>query len=260
MGFSIAFIDVNVLNISETVDFYGTFLDIYPIAGGDELTVSLDAKTTVIRLHKVEARGEVSQWIPDDLQQGFRHIGFAVSDIEARFAKIEAAGTKIHLEIINAHGGVRICFFYDPNGVLLELIEGKISYDKEWTAQLVNTLAARSAPVLPIFDHVALTTANQNETIALYGELGFQVAGQLFQKNDPRGFEITYLHSRETVLEIFNWTVNLLSGPGIQNLATAGYRSIGFKGNLPTEFVDKVKLVSPNTYSDSSNFITTSEA
>jgi len=259
MSFPIAFIDLNVLNISETVNFYETYLDVHLITS-DELSASLDAKTTVIRLHKVEGRGETSHWIPDDLQQGFRHIGFSVSDIEARFAKIEAAGTKIHLEIINAHGGVRICFFYDPNGILLELIEGKLSYDKEWTPQLVNSLAERPAPVEPVFDHVAFTSANQNESITLYGELGFQVAGQLFQKNDPRGFEITYLHSGETVLEIFNWTATLLSGPGVKNLEVAGYRSIGFKGELPPKFTSKVQLVNSNTYSDTSNFVTTSEA
>ena len=57
---------------------------------------------------------------------GFKHLAFEVPDLEAAIAKLNAAGTKTD-DIIDAGPhvpGLRICFFKDPEGNILELMEG----------------------------------------------------------------------------------------------------------------------------------------
>ena len=76
-----------------------------------------------------------SRWIADDLQLGFRHFGFGVTGLDERAELLHEAGVRFHLEPLDATGGVRITFFYDPDGVLLEFIQGHIDYHKVWQRQ-----------------------------------------------------------------------------------------------------------------------------
>ena len=73
---------LNVSDLERSVRFYRDFLGVEPEAVIPDGAV-LDAVTAKIRLNRA-ASSESSTWIPDDLQAGFRHIGFKVSDLDER--------------------------------------------------------------------------------------------------------------------------------------------------------------------------------
>ena len=57
---------------------------------------------------------------------GFKHLAFEVPDMDATVAKLNAAGVETG-GIIDASRhvpGMRVCFFKDPEGNILELMEG----------------------------------------------------------------------------------------------------------------------------------------
>jgi catechol 2,3-dioxygenase-like lactoylglutathione lyase family enzyme len=62
---------------------------------------------------------------------GLRHIAFQVTDIDAMCARLAAAGVALVSPPVVVPGGVvrhddgqkRLCYFHDPDGVLLELAE-----------------------------------------------------------------------------------------------------------------------------------------
>lgn len=62
---------------------------------------------------------------PGPLPVGFRHLAFEVSDIEGKVAEMRAAGIPMG-EIIDCDSmvpGMKVCFFRDPEGNELELME-----------------------------------------------------------------------------------------------------------------------------------------
>jgi len=66
-----------------------------------------------------------------DLQQsvqplGFQHMAFEVDDIEEAIMKLNADGVKTEniIDCSSIVKGMRICFFHDPDGNRLELMEG----------------------------------------------------------------------------------------------------------------------------------------
>ena len=57
---------------------------------------------------------------------GFKHLAFEVPDIEAAVEKLNADGIETD-EIIDCSGivpGLRVCFFNDPDGNRIELMQG----------------------------------------------------------------------------------------------------------------------------------------
>ena len=59
-----------------------------------------------------------------DTVGGFKHVALQTDDVDAVAARLEAAGTVFTLEPTDAVGGVRLAFFRDPDGNLLELVSG----------------------------------------------------------------------------------------------------------------------------------------
>jgi catechol 2,3-dioxygenase-like lactoylglutathione lyase family enzyme len=238
----IRFVDVNVTDLDRSVDFYTRHLEL-PVIDTPQLEGDgawLDGGPVVIRLHR-RVDGKPSRWIADDLQLGFRHFGFAVTGLDERVELLHEAGVRFHLEPLDATGGVRITFFYDPDGVLLEYIQGHLDYHKMWNADIVDEVRARPAPARPTFDHVAMTARDQAATIDFYrSTLGFDVSGQLFFDDDPRGFEITYLHAGETVIELFTFAAEKSPSPWSAAEATIGFRHVGFGGEPNGATVDDV--------------------
>jgi catechol 2,3-dioxygenase-like lactoylglutathione lyase family enzyme len=138
---------------------------------------------------------------------------------------------RFHLEPLDATGGVRITFFYDPDGVLLEFIQGRLDHHKVWNTDIVDEVRARPTPARPTFDHVAMTARDHAATVDFYrSTLGFDVGGQLFLDDDPRGFEITYLHAGETVIELFTFAAEKSPSPWSTDETTIGFRHVGFGG------------------------------
>ncbi len=55
---------------------------------------------------------------------GLRHVAFAVADVEATVAELEAKGIHVEPIRIDIHTGKKATFFADPDGLPLELYEG----------------------------------------------------------------------------------------------------------------------------------------
>jgi catechol 2,3-dioxygenase-like lactoylglutathione lyase family enzyme len=225
-------VDLVVRDLDRSVAFYAGHM------GLPDATVSargrtavLDAGPAVLRLREDRDAAD-SGWVPDDLQKGFRHIGFTVSDIDARAAALHEQGVPFRLEPKDAYGGVRIAFFFDPDGVLLEFVQGQLSYDRVRDQRLVDASRAVPPPATPTFDHVAVTVGDLETTVRTYADgLGFGVAGQLIRDDDPRGFVITYLHAGRTVLEVFTYAEPKQDSPWRAEPVAAGFRDVVFAGD-----------------------------
>jgi catechol 2,3-dioxygenase-like lactoylglutathione lyase family enzyme len=196
---------INVVDLQASVNFYQRYLAGVLVGEPDESGAMLDFETGTIHLRTL-TDPVASTWIADDLQAGFRHLGFKVSDLEERVAQLKADGVKFHLEPIDAEGGVRISFFYDPDGTLLELVEGDLQYHEVFDREAVDADWALGSPARPRLDHVAETVADLAKTEAAYAGFGWANMGGIHQPNDPRGFEIAYLRSGDTSLEIFTYS------------------------------------------------------
>ena len=57
---------------------------------------------------------------------GFKHLCFDVADVEAKAAQLEAAGVDIDpvIDCGDVLPGLSVCFFRDPEGNVVELMEG----------------------------------------------------------------------------------------------------------------------------------------
>jgi catechol 2,3-dioxygenase-like lactoylglutathione lyase family enzyme len=196
---------INVVDLRASIDFYQHYLAGVLIGEPDESGALLDFETGTIQLRALTAPVP-STWIADDLQAGFRHLGFKVSDLEARVAKLKADGVRFHLDPIDAEGGVRISFFFDPDGTLLELVEGDLQYHEVFDRGAVDADWAQGSPSRPRLDHVAETVADLGHTEATYAAFGWKNMGGIHQPNDARGFEIAYLRSGDTSLEVFTYS------------------------------------------------------
>ena len=142
----------------------------------------------------------------DDLQKGFRHIGFKVDRLDERAEVLKAAGVEFKLDPLDAEGKVRICFFFDPDGTLLEMIQGDLQYAAVLDADGVARERALGVPERPRFDHVAVTIEDRDATHEYYRDnFGFSFIGTIEQPHDPRGFSIGYLKSGDTVIEVFTY-------------------------------------------------------
>jgi catechol 2,3-dioxygenase-like lactoylglutathione lyase family enzyme len=194
---------INTADLRRSADFWTTHLDAQVVELDDDRLV-LDVVTATIELRRTTATGE-STWVTDDQQRGFRHVGFKVDRVDPRAEALKAAGVPFHLDPLDAEGGVRICFFFDPDGTLLELVEGDLQYAETLDADLVAAERALGVPDRPRFDHVAVTVADRDATDAFYAPLGFTLMGTIEQPHDPRGFHIGYLKSGPTVVEVFTY-------------------------------------------------------
>lgn len=203
-------IEIGVSDLDRSLAFYTDLVGLTRLpaetAGDSRRSARVSAGTAVLRLIEIGVDGRTDEWITDDLQKGFRHIGFKVSDTDAAASRLRDAGVQFHLEPLDAEGGVRIAFFRDPDGVMLEFIQGDLQYHKVWSVEQAADERSQGIPESPRFDHIAVTVEDLDKSLEFYtGALDYQVVGQLFQTRDPRGFVITYLRSENTVFEVFSY-------------------------------------------------------
>jgi catechol 2,3-dioxygenase-like lactoylglutathione lyase family enzyme len=59
-----------------------------------------------------------------------RHFALRVTGLDAIAERLRAANVPFTVPPTNANGGVRIAFFTDPDGTLIELIEGELTYSR----------------------------------------------------------------------------------------------------------------------------------
>jgi catechol 2,3-dioxygenase-like lactoylglutathione lyase family enzyme len=229
---SIRNVVLNVADVHRSAAFYSRFLGAKTIGQPTPKRAVLDLITANLELRQLSSDAAPSTWLADDLQKGFRHIGFKVDAVDPRAAELKTAGVQFHLDPLNAEGAVRICFFFDPDGTLLEFVEGDLQYASVVDPDGVARERALGVPDRPRFDHVAVTVADRAATATFYGSrFGFRLIGTLEQPHDPRGFSIGYLKSGDTVLEIFTYQASKqdrtpqLDAPGFGYLELTGENS-----------------------------------
>lgn len=227
-------VEIGVRDLTRAQEFYGGLLGFTPVtaeSGAD--TLAMQAGAARLRLVETGPDGTPSGWDGDDLQRGFRHVGFKVDEVDARIARLAAAGVEIRVPPLDAFGGVRLAFFADPDGTHLEFVAGPIRYQPLWSPEL----AAEEEASLhgdwdgePRFDHVAVTVSDVDRALAYYRDtLGIPVVGQLDRRRtDERGFLITYFRAGGTVLEVFSFDVDTTPGPWQPEPDLLGIRAIGF--------------------------------
>jgi catechol 2,3-dioxygenase-like lactoylglutathione lyase family enzyme len=203
---------INVRDIQRSVDFYTTHLGAQLVGEVTRDRADLDLVTATVHLARTED-SELSTWIPDDLQKGFRHVGFKVAAVDPMVAELDAAGVEFHLRPIDAAGGVRIAFFFDPDGTLLELVEGDVKYHDVHDVAAVERERSLGAPSRPTFDHLGVTAASLASISERYRSFGFGLVGSLHHTADPRGFEIDYLRGGQTILEVFTFAATTVDRP-----------------------------------------------
>lgn len=223
---------VNCTDIQRSVAFYTEFLELPVLGEPTSDRAVLDAVTATVELRAVGNGRDRSTWSPDDLQRGFRHVGFKVDRIDSRAAALKEAGVEFKLDPLDAEGNVRICFFYDPDGTLLELIQGDLEYAEVLDADGVARERALGVPSRPRFDHVAVTIEDRDATAAHYRDHhGFDFIGTIEQPHDHRGFHIGYLKGGDTVIEVFTYDVET-TGRAPQ-LDVAGFAYAELTGDAP---------------------------
>jgi catechol 2,3-dioxygenase-like lactoylglutathione lyase family enzyme len=220
---------INSTDVNRSVDFYTRYLDARLVGEATKDGALLDFVTAILEVRAVSPGP--SSWLPDDLQLGFRHIGFKVDRVDPRAEVLKAAGVPFQLDPFDAEGGVRICFFFDADGTLLELVEGDLQYATVLDSEGVAAERALGVPERPRFDHVAVTVRDRAATEAFFSPLTFSFIGTIEQPQDPRGFRIGYLKSGDTVLEIFTYDAEKrprepqLDAPGFSHAVLTGIRA-----------------------------------
>ena len=208
-------VTISVANREKSLAFYRDLLG-FPYLGrlnyNNEVGLVIDfieiGKNGILEIFSfTKAPVKPTEFIPDDRQLGMRHMAFTVKNVDETAARIRKAGVEFTLEPVDAYGGVRIAFFKDPDGTLIEIQQGQLHYDTVGQHRLPVPIPPSGAPGHSelIYDHVALTVSDLDKALAFYkGILGFPLLGQL-KCNDERGFVITYLQFGNAILELFTF-------------------------------------------------------
>lgn len=250
-------IQINVTDVARSADFYRTFIQAELVGEISEERAVLDLVTATFELVRVENAGD-STWEGDDLQRGFRHIGFKVADLDALVEPLKAAGVPFHLDPLEAEGGVRITFFYDPDGTLLEFVQRDLQYHAIASEELVAEERALGVPARPRFDHIALTVADFDATKEYYEPFAFTHIGTINQPHDPRGFRIDFLKGGDTVLEIFTYGVEKHTRePQLDAAGFTAARLAGSAGDQPAGRPIGITADGRSAYSDPDEFVYT---
>lgn len=84
--------------------------------------VYLQAGAGRIELFAFTEKGRRSETPDRNEDPGFKHVAFAVDDVDAVAERLRAHGVSFTVDPVDAPGGVRLAFFHDPAGNLLELV------------------------------------------------------------------------------------------------------------------------------------------
>ena len=232
-------VTISVSNIDRSLAFYRDLLGFKVLDQSTRedgvIVHSLDiGNQKTLQLLSFSKSAKPSPWLPNDFQTGLRHAGFKVNDVDGTTARLKQAGVEFTLDPLDATGEVRIAFFKDPDGTLLEVVQKELQYHVEGPAM------GELPPLTPagdalIFDHVAITVSDLDKALTFYtARLGFPMIGQLLFK-DERGFTITYLKAGTSVLELFSFSKPTQSNPWVPDPTVLGFKYISFS----TENLDR---------------------
>lgn len=232
---SVKSVIVNVTDVTASVGFYTEVLEARIVASSDGGAV-LDVLTGTIELVRVAAGPESSTWADDSRQTGFRHIGFKVPLVDPVVDRARAAGAAVRTEPLDAFGDVRVGFFFDPDGTLLEVVEGDLAYTEVRDEAMVEFERALGVPSRPRLDHVATTTADLAASLRRWEAHGLRYMGSLVQPDNPRGFGLHYLRDAGTVVELMTFTV-AGTFDRVPQVGLPGFAAAVVDGGLPAGVV-----------------------
>jgi catechol 2,3-dioxygenase-like lactoylglutathione lyase family enzyme len=129
---------ITVRDLARALDFYRGILGFrllghldFPNDARGFTLAYLDTGRGVLELFSFnDAETQPAGWSPDDIQAGLRHFALRVTGLDAIAEGLMAAGVPFTVRPMDANGGVRIAFFTDPDGTLIELIEGDLVYSR----------------------------------------------------------------------------------------------------------------------------------
>ena len=133
---SIISVDHIAITVSDMERSLGLYRDLlgFEVMGqmllkeGSFKIVYLQAGDARIELFEFADKGSpVETGVPDEVL-GFKHIGLTVEDVDEVASNLKAAG--VHFTVdpkMASSGGIRLAFFHDPDGNLLELTAGTLN-------------------------------------------------------------------------------------------------------------------------------------
>src|SRR5262249_34924368 len=133
-------VEIGVSDLGRSAELYEGLLGLRPAEGqpAEDGVRWLAAGPALLKLVEVPDGDAGGYRSDDDLQRGMRHVGFKVGDTDLQAERLRAAGVEFTLEPLDATGDVRIAFFRDPDGTLLELIAGNVSYHRTHAPHLAE--------------------------------------------------------------------------------------------------------------------------
>ena len=229
-------VTVSVSDVNKSLAFYRDLLG-FPVLGRlyykNKVGLIIDfldiGNNAILEVFSFGVPTKPSEFIPNDLQLGMRHMAFTVKNTDAVTARLKKAGVEFTLDPLDATGGVRIAFFKDPDGTLCEIVQGELTYHTAGQKRLPVSVPATGAPAKSelTYDHTSITVADIAKTLAFYqGILGFPVVGQL-AFHDERGFLITYLQCGNSILEIFSFDKPTIYHTWNQDETVLGLKHLG---------------------------------
>ena len=230
-------VTVSVSDVDKSLAFYRDLLG-FPVLGRlyytNEIGLVIDfldiGNNAILEIFSfANAPTKPSGFLYDDLQLGMRHMAFRVNDVDAVTERLKNAGVEFTLDPLDAIGGVRIAFFKDPDGTLVEITQGQLDYHVPGQEPLPTGLPLTGPPAGSdfVFEHVALTVADMQQSLDFYqGVLGFPLLGELLF-NDERGFHIAYLQFGNSNLELFAFSVPTIFHTWDPDETVLGLKHIG---------------------------------
>ena len=125
---SLDHIAITVQDMDRAVDFYRDVLG-FEVLGqlmlnDDTLKlVFLQAGSARLELFAYTEEGRRNDASDRNEDLGFKHLAFHVNDVDAVATRLHEHGVDFTVEPTDAAGGVRLAFFRDPDGNLLEIID-----------------------------------------------------------------------------------------------------------------------------------------
>jgi catechol 2,3-dioxygenase-like lactoylglutathione lyase family enzyme len=237
-------IAVHVADLARSAGFYTRFLGA-EVAGETPGATRLALPGGVIDLLRLPD-GAAGWPVPptDDSVQGFWHIGLYVDNLDEISDAVRDYGAGFFIEPVdNLTAEVRCSFFYDPDGVTIELVQGTLKY-----TDLLDPEAAAARRALPVspprFDHVAFTVPDYAAAKTGWEMCGFREIGTLALPDDPRGSVLHYLtDGGDLVIEVFDFQRGV-KAPRPQDVAR-GFGGLLLPEPLPAPLGFKAAWVGP---------------
>lgn len=226
-------VEIGVADLDRSLEFHVDVLGLRPAHRGSwtPREAWLAAGPGFLRLVRVDD-GDLGGWSSVNHQAGFRHVGFTVADVDAWAQRLRRAGVEFVIAPMTALGGVRIVFFTDPDGALVELVAGELRHTDVWDADLVAARVAHPVPRdgeddTPVLDHAATTVRDLDEALSTYADgLGLGRLGQVPHPGDERGYVRSYLAAGPGVLEVFSYAVEPLPAAADVDAHRLGLRTL----------------------------------